>query len=73
MPSPTTATVRPFSDAVPNASAHETSIATCTPSAVHGDGSPEPPLRRERPLTCEVCPAMTVMSRAAVPTSSAVT
>ena len=67
-----TATVRPRTDGAPKACSHETSIATWTPSAVHGDGSPEPPRRRDRPVTFCVCWAMTVMSRADVPTSSAV-
>jgi hypothetical protein len=47
-------------------------IASCTPCAVNGLGSPDPPRARESPVTCLVVSAITVMSREAMPTSSAV-
>jgi hypothetical protein len=68
-----TAALRPFSDGEPNARSAVASIACRTPSAVYGLGSPEPPARRDRPETCDVALAITVMSRVEVPTSSAVT
>src|SRR5919108_625623 len=71
-PSPTTAADRPFSEAVPSARSTEASTAVSTPSAVNGLGSPEPPRERASPETCAVPSAITVMSRAEVPTSSAV-
>ena len=72
LPRPTTATVRPFSEVSPNARSQLASTAAWTPSAVYGDGSPEPPRDCARPLTCFVASAITVMSRDDVPTSSAV-
>ena len=71
-PRPTTATLRPFSDVEPKARSTEASTAASTPSAVYELGSPDPPRARESPDTCAVPRAMTVMSRADVPTSSAV-
>ena len=47
-------------------------IAHCTPSAVHGLGSPELPRSTARPVTWSVASAITAMSRSDVPTSSAV-
>jgi hypothetical protein len=71
-PRPTTAIERPFRSGEPNARSHVAWIACRTPSAVNGLGSPDPPRRRLRPLTCAVARAIVVMSRADVPTSSAV-
>jgi hypothetical protein len=65
--------VRPFSEASPNACAQVVLIATSTPSAVNGLGSPEPPRLVARPETCLVVSAITGMSRLPIPTSSAVT
>jgi len=65
--------VRPRRLSLPNASSQETRIADSIPSAVQGDGSPEPPRRRPSPVTWRVPWAMTSMSRDEVPTSSAVT
>ena len=64
--------VRPSSDGEPKTRSQQTPIAVSTPSAVHGLGSPEPPRRRDSPVTWFVVDAMTSMSRADVPTSSAV-
>ncbi len=72
-PSPTTATLRPASEALPKARSQATSIAHWTPSAVHGLGSPELPVSTARPATWSVASAITAMSRSEVPTSSAVT
>ena len=72
LPSPAIAIVRCSSDGVPKTRSQQTRIATSTPSAVHGLGSPEPPRRRERPLTWLVVEEITSMSRDDVPTSSAV-
>jgi hypothetical protein len=57
---------------VPNTRSAVDSIACSTPSAVNGLGSPDPPARRDKPVTCVVRRAMVVMSRVEVPTSSAV-
>ena len=64
--------VRPSSDAEPKTRSQQTRIAASTPSAVHGLGSPDPPRRRDSPVTWLVVDAMTSMSRDDVPTSSAV-
>ena len=69
---PETAIVRPASDGDPKTRSQQTSIAVCTPSAVHGLGSPEPASRRERPVTWLVDSEIVAMSRDDVPTSSAV-
>ena len=51
LPTPTTATLRPSSDGLPNTRSQATRIAASTPSAVHGLGSPEPPRSVARPVT----------------------
>ena len=71
-PTPTTATVRPFNSGEPKRLAQQARIAASTPWAVNGLGSPLPPLERASPATCFVRVAITAMSRAPVPTSSAV-
>jgi hypothetical protein len=71
-PRPRIATVRPFIDVVPKARSTLASSAARTPRAVAGEGSPEPPRERARPLTWPVVWAITLMSRDDVPTSSAV-
>ena len=48
-------------------------MAASTPRAVNGLGLPLPPRLRARPETWFVRSAITAMSRALVPTSSAVT
>ncbi len=72
-PTPTTATLRPLRSALPKRRSQHARIAASTPWAVNGLGSPLPPLERERPVTWLVPSASTDMSRALVPTSSAVT
>ena len=71
-PSPAITIVRSPSDGEPKTRSQHTPIAAWTPSAVHGLGSPDPPRRRDSPVTWRVAEAMTSMSRADVPTSSAV-
>ena len=52
---PETATVRPFSEvAVRTRARTEARMAASTPRAVHGLGSPDPPLAARRPQTCAV-------------------
>jgi len=64
--------VRFSRDGDPKTRSQLTRIAVSTPSAVQGLGSPDPPRLRDSPVTCGVIEAMTSMSRADVPTSSAV-
>ena len=71
-PRPTTAIERSLRSGVPHTRSQATWIASWTPSAVHGLGSPEPPRSTARPVTWRVPSAITVMSASEVPTSSAV-
>jgi hypothetical protein len=71
-PRPTIATVRPSSEVEPKTRSQATRIAASTPIAVHGLGSPEPPLSTASPDTWLVTSAIVRMSGSDVPTSSAV-
>ena len=72
LPTPTTATLRPSSEVLPNTRSQATRMAASTPSAVDGLGSPEPPRSTASPVTCWVTSAIVRMSGSEVPTSSAV-
>ena len=62
----------PRAKSFPSLNSTHASMPRRTPSAVNGDGSPDPPCDGSTPVTCLVTVRMTSMSSRPVPLSSAV-